>query len=60
MLVLYYSALGHFGQRADESLMYGDDFGVSQSPVSLLVYEKSIFEKTLILGQISHRECPMQ
>ena len=31
-----------------------DDFGVSKSLVSLLVYEKSRFEETLILGQISH------
>ena len=35
--------------------MYEDDFGVSNSPVSLLVYEKSRFEETLIFGQISHR-----
>ena len=47
-------ALGHFGQRVDESPMYEDDFGVSLSPVSLLVYEKSRFEATLIFGQISH------
>ena len=46
--------LGHFGQRVDESPMYKDDFGVSSSPLSLLVYEKSRFEDTLILGQISH------
>ena len=59
MLVLYHSALGHFGQRVDESLMYEDDFGVSSSPVSLLIYEKSRFEETLILGKISHFERPM-
>ena len=28
-------SVGHFGQRVDESPMHEDDFGVSQSPVSL-------------------------
>ena len=46
--------LGHFGEREDVSPVYEDDFRVSWSPVSLLVYEKSRLEDTLILGQISH------
>ena len=45
-------ALGHFGQRVDKSPVYEDDFGVS-----LLVYEKSRFEETWILRQISHFLC---
>ena len=46
--------LGHFGEREDVSPVYEDDFRVSWSPVSLLVYEKSRFEETLIFGQISN------
>ena len=50
----YVHALRHFGQRVDESPMYEDVFGVSWSQVSLLVCEKSRFQKTLIFGQNSH------
>ena len=41
------------GERVDESPIYEDHFGVTRTLVSLSVYEKSRFEETLILGQIS-------